>query len=192
MNKKITGLILAGGKSSRMGFDKRKIKLSGKPVITALSELLNPVCDAVVVSCKPGNPPDGNHKLLFDDFSCEGPLAGIITALKIFPENNILVIAADQPFITESDLADLITYTNELNPVTAFLNPSTHITEPFPSLWRQTSLPLLMEFLKSNKPSPMDFIRASESKILNSQNPDFAINLNFPEDLKNHDNLTVS
>ena len=175
-----------------MGFDKRKIKLSGKPVITALSELLNPVCDAVVVSCKPDNPPDGNNKFLFDDFSCEGPLAGIITALKTFPENIILVIAADQPFITQSDLTDLITYTDELNPVTAFLNPSSIKIEPFPSLWKQSSLPLLMEFLKSNKPSPMDFIRASESKILNSRNPDFAVNLNFPEDLKKHDNITVS
>lgn len=175
-----------------MGFDKRKIKLSGKPVITALSELLTPVCDAVVVSCKPGNPPDGNHKLLFDNFSCEGPLNGIITALKTFPENNILVIAADQPFITSYDMEDLITSAGDLYPVTAFLNPASHIIEPFPSLWKQTSLPLLMDYLKSGKPSPMDFIRIAGITIPNSRNPDFAINLNFPEDLKNHKNLTVS
>ena len=99
---KLSGVILAGGKSSRFGRDKSRMELAGKRVLERLAEILRqfPFQHLAVVSApgKVASWPDGLVAVA-DDQEGLGPIGGITTALRRLP-GGILVTACDMPFIS--------------------------------------------------------------------------------------------
>jgi len=106
--KNITGIILAGGQSSRMGTDKGTLLLKEKMfinhIIDALKLLVN---DIIIVS----------DNIYHDQFEVErindiiknaGPLAGIYSGLEFSKTNYNLVVSCDIPLITSEVLQQLI------------------------------------------------------------------------------------
>lgn len=184
MNKKLIGLILAGGKSTRMGFDKRKLLINGQPVILKLAADLKKFCSRVMISCKKDDPVLADIENLYDEYSFGGPLDGIITALKFFPNHNILVLTGDQPFVSPEHLENLITKSDPVKPVTAFFNQDTFKPEPFPSLWKSFALESVEVFLKKHRPSPLDFMLRTDINVIQTSDKRFSINLNTPDDLR--------
>jgi molybdopterin-guanine dinucleotide biosynthesis protein A len=97
----ITGIILAGGRSSRMGQDKALLMLQGQTLLTRTSALLSSWgCAKVCVSGHypelPSIPDNG-----------EGPLSGILACLEHEPAPVLLFIPVDMPFMT-SHYLDLL------------------------------------------------------------------------------------
>lgn len=190
MNEQLIGVILAGGNSSRMGFDKRKLAINGAPVITVLANELSNCCRSVFLSCKKDDPPETPIKFLIDEYQFGGPLNGIMTALKRFPHHSILVVAADQPFVRKKHLDHLIIENDQTLPVTTFLNEKRVMTETFPSIWNPMSFHLLQQFILNHRPSPLDFIKKHKIKVITTPDQDFSINLNTPEELKDFKGIT--
>lgn len=98
---KAGGIILAGGKSSRMGTNKAFLKINQQPNIERVTaELKKLVADIVLVS----NQPDAYQYLhlntVTDEFPGQGPLAGIHAGLKASVYEQNLVVACDMPFIS--------------------------------------------------------------------------------------------
>lgn len=184
MNEQLIGLILAGGNSSRMGFDKRKLALNGVPVITVLANELSNCCINIFLSCKKDDPPETPIKFLIDEYPFGGPLNGIMTALNRFSHHSILVVAADQPFVQQKHLDHLISENDPALPATTFLNAKTVMAEPFPSIWNPISYHLLQQFILNHRPSPLDFMKKHKIKVITTHDQDFSINLNTPEELK--------
>ncbi len=80
----LTGLILAGGKSTRFGSDKASALLLGRPLLQWAAAALEPVCSSLVVVRAPGQtlPPvdfDGEMTVVDDAYEAKGPLAGLTT-----------------------------------------------------------------------------------------------------------------
>ena len=104
----ITGIILAGGKSSRMGRDKGMLVLKDKMFIQHVIDAMNPlVNDIIIISDNP------NHDLfevkrIEDDIKNSGPLAGLYSGLKYSDTDYNLLVSCDVPLITESVLQKLI------------------------------------------------------------------------------------
>lgn len=99
----ITGLILAGGKGSRMGGkDKGLVLLRGKPLVEYVLETLQAQCDQVVMSVNRNEERYAQYgcRLVRDaDNSFPGPLAGIAAALKIIDTRFMVVAPCDSPYL---------------------------------------------------------------------------------------------
>src|SRR5262245_9558920 len=96
----VTGFVLAGGKSRRMGRDKALLDWNGRPLVTHMVDLLLTVAHPVQVV---GRSP------LPDRLPGLGPLSGIATGLEATFTDANLFVAVDLPFLTHEFLKYLRT-----------------------------------------------------------------------------------
>jgi molybdenum cofactor guanylyltransferase len=97
-----TGVVLAGGKSRRMGRDKLQLMVGGKPLLDRVCLALASRCDEILVVG--GYAPVGARHVTDLRPGRQGPLAGIEAGLLAARHRAVFVAAADMPFLT-SDLA---------------------------------------------------------------------------------------
>jgi molybdopterin-guanine dinucleotide biosynthesis protein A len=104
----VSGIILAGGKSRRMGTDKRTLTIAdGLTLLDSVESVLLAFCDEViVVNNKDVKDRSESVKEVVDIYSGAGPLAGIHAGLAAAKNETAFVVACDMPFIEE----DLIRY----------------------------------------------------------------------------------
>lgn len=107
MHADVTGFILAGGKSSRMGVNKALLVLNGRTLLERTRDILKQVCEKVDIV--------GSQKLYgafgkcYEDVYRDcGPLAGIHVALLNSETPHSLIIAVDTPFISAEFLNYMI------------------------------------------------------------------------------------
>ncbi|MGE5630516.1 MAG: molybdenum cofactor guanylyltransferase [Caulobacteraceae bacterium] len=95
-----TAIILAGGRSSRMGFDKQFLKLKEKYLIEALIDKLRSMfSEIVIVTNRPDRYVKYNCIIAEDEVQGFGPVAGIHAGLKKTSSLYNYIIACDMPFI---------------------------------------------------------------------------------------------
>ncbi|TYQ17932.1 UNVERIFIED_CONTAM: molybdenum cofactor guanylyltransferase [Acetivibrio alkalicellulosi] len=99
----MTGIILAGGKSSRMGRKKAFINLDGKTIIDRILAILKEVfLEVIIVSNTPEDFSYTNLKVVMDIISDKGSLGGLYTGLVNMKYERCFVVACDMPFISKS------------------------------------------------------------------------------------------
>lgn len=114
MNKKnITGIVLAGGKSSRMGTDKGIIDLNGKKIIQHVLDALIPVVDDIIIIANNNHYNSFGYPVYADIITNCGPMGGIYTGLVNSPTMNNVILSCDIPFITSEMLSILIDQSKE-------------------------------------------------------------------------------
>ncbi|MDD7887296.1 molybdenum cofactor guanylyltransferase [Flavivirga sp. 57AJ16] len=113
INKKhITGIVLAGGKSSRMGTDKGFLRLNEKTFIQHSIDALKPlVSKIIIVSDNPDYDTLG-YKRVTDTIKNAGPVAGICSGLEASKTDYNLVLSCDIPLIKTKILEKLIINTD--------------------------------------------------------------------------------
>jgi len=104
----ITGIILAGGKSSRMGNDKGLQELCGKPLISYAIQVLSGLCDSIVISSSSDAYKSFGYKVVPDQLPGIGPMGGIYSALKQSKTEKNLVLSCDLPFVTKELLSFIL------------------------------------------------------------------------------------
>jgi len=104
----VTGIILAGGKSSRMGTEKGLIELCGKPLISYAIEVLSVVCSKIIISTSSDAYYSFGHELVADEFPAIGPMGGIYSALHHSGTEQNLVLSCDLPFVSEELLSFIL------------------------------------------------------------------------------------
>lgn len=100
----VTAAVLAGGRSMRMGIDKTLLPVDGEALVTRVAEAAALVCErVVVVTNRPetlggaGLPP--GVPVLVDEVAYQGPLGGLVTALKNAEDDWVLALPADMPWL---------------------------------------------------------------------------------------------
>lgn len=107
MAARITGIIVAGGKSVRMGEDKAFINFSGRPLIETVIDALSPLFDdLMIITNAPRRYEKYGVRLESDIIKESGPLGGIYTALVRSMSAGNFIVACDMPFLKQ----ELITY----------------------------------------------------------------------------------
>ena len=108
------GLILAGGKSSRMGTPKALLTLAGKPLVTRVADALLTVADPVLVSLSSTMDPAPYRRILpptvqlvLDQGKSNHPLVGILSGLSQLPPCYCAILSCDLPFASAPILAQL-------------------------------------------------------------------------------------
>ncbi len=181
----LNGLVLAGGKSIRMGFDKGTIAWHGKEQQYYLAGLLKNLCNDVFISCRQDKEKeiDTNYKALPDTFTDLGPYGAILSAFREKPDDAWLVVACDLPLLDSQTLQYLKDNRNVASMATAFESPYNHFPEPLITIWEPKSYPMLLSFLAQGYNCPGKALQNMETNILKIQHPETLTNVNTPADL---------
>jgi len=96
---KTTGIIIAGGKSSRIGTDKAFISYNNKMLIEYAISVIKPIADTIIIS---SNTPEKikKFKVITDIYKNIGPVAGLYSCLKASQTDVNIVIPCDTPQLT--------------------------------------------------------------------------------------------
>ena len=105
---KITGIIIAGGKSSRMGTDKAFVNYNNKTLIEYAVSVINPVVDTIIISSNKPNKIKG-FKVVSDIYKNIGPVAGLYSCLKVTQTEANIIIPCDTPKLTTVLYKQLLT-----------------------------------------------------------------------------------
>jgi molybdenum cofactor guanylyltransferase len=185
-NGGINGLILCGGRSSRMGFDKSTVDFHGKPQHLYLSELLEKFCTNVYISVRNISSEISGIPFLNDKFELDSPLNGILTAMEHDPAIAWLTVPVDMPAIDDAVIQYLVDHRDPFSHATCFLDQEGKLPEPLVTIWEPVSHPLLMDFFNSGGKSPRAFLMQSKVNLLKAPSNEFHTNINSPDDLRKY------
>ena len=188
-----SALILAGGRSSRMGFDKKLLKLGDMMIMDRLITCLRSLFSEILVSV--GNDKDfsrenrviENVTFIHDEIG-SGPLAGIYQGLKLCKSDDLYVTACDMPFIS----FDYIKYMKEIviskSMDACVARRKDNRYEPFNSFFNKRCLPTLRDSLIRKEYKVSLFLDKINPYIVKPEIVetfgDIFFNINCPEDLE--------
>jgi molybdenum cofactor guanylyltransferase len=101
MKEATTGIILAGGKSRRMGMEKGLIEFKGHPLIYNAISLFEKTCTEIIISANSKSYDYLGFKVVHDTMDDSGPMGGIYSCLQQSKNQKNLVLSCDMPFVTE-------------------------------------------------------------------------------------------
>jgi len=104
----VTGIILSGGKSKRMGQDKGLIPIQGKPMIQHVIDHISPVCSTILISANQKVYETFGFPVIPDTLFKAGPVAGILSCLSQSTTEKNLVISCDLPFASTRLISYLV------------------------------------------------------------------------------------
>ena len=165
----LNGLILTGGRSTRMGQDKSLLTYHSKPQREHLTDLLRPFCDTVFWSVNAQQAADlanTGQLLIVDAFDLAGPMNGILSAFQHDPETAWLVVACDMPLLTSRSLDALVAGRNPEKPATAFYDSDGRFPEPLLTIWEPSFGPILLEALTAGNQSPRQLLMLHDCQLL--------------------------
>jgi len=183
----LSGLVLVGGKSRRMGRDKGKINYHGAPQREYVHAMLSGLCDPAFLSCRPEQNADPDlfgMPMIFDTFSGLGPFGAILSAFRKNPNTAWLVVACDLPLLDEATLKYLINNRNPSKLATAFHSPDNAFPEPLITIWEPRSYPVLLSFLAQGYSCPRKVLINSDVALLTAPDTRTLTNVNSPADLE--------
>ncbi|HEY2583435.1 MAG TPA: NTP transferase domain-containing protein, partial [Mucilaginibacter sp.] len=182
----LNGLVLAGGKSERMGFDKGQVNLHGKEQRYHIADMLKTFCGDMFISCRQEQQKDIDERYasLPDTFTGLGPFGAILSAFRHNPDSAWLVVACDLPLLSESTLQHLIDNRNTASIATAYQSSFDDFPEPLITIWEPKSYPVLLSFLSQGYSCPRKVLINSKITLLTAPKSDDLTNVNTPEELE--------
>lgn len=185
---KITGIILAGGKSSRMGKDKGLCEYKGRALVTYAIEVLKPLCGRIIICAN--NQEEYNvfgFEVFPDEIKGIGPMGGILSGLKQSETEHNLVLSCDTPFVTGDLFQRLIQHIEKNQIVVPFHQDGK--LEPLAAYYATNVIAELAQCVESGDYKMMNFLQKVRTGTFDVDSlwPGEAIqlfhNLNTPDDL---------
>jgi molybdenum cofactor guanylyltransferase len=97
--KDVSGIILAGGRNTRMGLDKATLRWGDSDMLRHIIQVLQHVCQDIIVVSNSPRPLDAAIRVVADIIPGQGPLSGIHAGLKAAQHHYAFVVGCDMPFI---------------------------------------------------------------------------------------------
>jgi molybdopterin-guanine dinucleotide biosynthesis protein A len=180
------GLVLAGGKSKRMGRDKALLERDGQSQLAYLAGLLQDKVERVFVSTRAEQQDDSErsrYPRIVDRYEEMGPLAGILSAMEEHPDVDWLVVACDLPNISDETIAHLVKNRSADHPFTAYVSSHDGLPEPLCAIYRAGSIGIIRRFAEEGIHCPRKILIRSDTFLLEQTNPRSLDNINTPDDL---------
>lgn len=171
MNAPLVGLILAGGRSVRMGHDKALLRWDGVPATLRLRSLLEPFCGEILLSRAPDQElPEGwdESRVVRDLDVASGPLRGILSALAARPGSAVLAVAVDQPLVDGELLRTLTSGRNPSMHATCFLDSDGALPDPTCAIYEPSFADAASPWASQGKGCPRKVLLNTPSRVLPS------------------------
>lgn len=185
----VCGVVLSGGKSTRMGEDKSLLPIQGKKAITHVVETLKKCSDDVIVIANDPETYDFlNLRIHSDRYVNKGPLAGLESALHYEVANIYMVAACDMPFISCDVYYHLAEQLDEFDAVIPVFEGREH---PLSGVYKRSVLPYIQKNIEQNQLRMNSFYNDVKVKLVdtfpNINNHTLMrhfFNMNHPEEYK--------
>lgn len=184
---KIYGLVLSGGKSTRMGTDKGLIAYHGIPQREYLYGLLSQVCEKTFVSLREDQESElpAEMETIVDLNEFKGPYNGLLSAHKKYPDVAWLVLACDLPLMDLEALKELMEARNAEREATAFALKENPLPEPLCAIWEPHALQNSVAYLESgNGTCPRKYLINHDTELVFPNNENVLLNANSEEEYK--------
>jgi len=177
----MTAVILAGGKSSRMGSNKAFLKLKGSTFVERQIELLREIFDEIFVSANTPSEYEHLNLPVFQDIYPEkGPLGGIYTSLVNSSSFYTFMLACDMPFVDAGLINHLKGFTKEYDVV---VPKSERGLEPLHAFYSKNCIGPIKRELDANNLRIISFFPHVNVKIVELDN--LAASDSFKDSIKN-------
>jgi len=180
------GAVLAGGRGSRLGGAKATVELAGKPLIAyPITAVAEAGIEPVVIAKRDSPLPPLPCRTVCEPEEPRHPLAGIVAALRQFPDRPLVAVACDMPFLVPALLAHLAAVPEQL--VLPELEGALH---PFPGRYDASLLPELEPALAAEEPLRDALTRLQPRRLGAEELSQFGppqqllFNVNTPTDLE--------
>ena len=189
----VTAIILAGGKSSRMGRDKAFLEFRGKTFSEFLIGLVSPMVDEILLVVDdrnkfPSSTP--NVKIVEDKIKGQGPLVGIWSGLLEIKNDSAFVLSCDMPLVRTAQLENLRDQDSADADVICFVDAEGR-PQPFPAIYKKGCAGKMDFVIQRGQFAMKDFLKKAVVKTVSRAqgiSTDF-FNVNTKED---YEFLTVS
>lgn len=180
----LRGLVLAGGKSTRMGEDKGLLIYHHKPQRIHCFDLLSQLnLEAVHISCRKDQQAElRNYRPIADKAGRAGPMFILNHIFELYPQNAWLLLPCDVPLMDAKTLNHLILNRDPKKIATAFRSPTDGKPEPLLAIWEPSAFPLIQTAIAAGNYSPRKLLIESDAKLLDAPNPEALLNANSPAD----------
>lgn len=183
----MTAIILAGGRSSRMGTPKALLPFAGEPLIVQIARRLKPLFPEIVVVAAPGQPlPALPGRIVHDEDAYQGPVGGIYYGLRAIADDFAFVTSCDAPFASTALILELLRLRTGHDVVVPRWEGR---LQPLFAVYRTTVLPALEEQLRAGELRPVSLFEKVRTHIVDDEHlrrfdPDgnSFINMNTPGD----------
>ncbi len=182
----VFGLVLAGGRSRRMGRDKALLQREGRSQLAHMVDLLSAHVARVFVSTRADQQDEPERRRfdqIVDRYQDMGPLAGILSAMEAHPDVDWLVAACDLPNIDDKTLENLLAQRSDAHPFTAYVSSHDGLPEPLCAIWRAGTADIIRGFIAEGVQCPRKILIRSDTHLLEQADPTSLDNVNTPDDL---------
>ena len=181
-----SAVLLAGGKSSRMGCEKAFLEIAGEPLWRRQLATLGQLSPAQLMVSGPFRQEWSEYEIVADEFAGAGPLAGIAAALRKCTTPRLVVLAVDLPEMTTDFLRSLLQLCGERKGV---VPRRSDFFEPLAAVYPAACAALAVAALREGDFSMQRFVRRAQEqdllleRILSDAETVLFANLNTPADL---------
>jgi len=183
----IYGLILAGGKSSRMGEDKGSLDYHGMAQVDHVQKILRNFTKQCFVSCRKEQehlPHLKYHLQIHDRLLEMGPGGGIVSALMEHKKAAWLVLACDLPFLDEATIENIIAKRNPFKVATCYRSSKNKLPEPLCAIYEPRAKQNFFQFFAKGYTCPRKMLINSNVLNIDLLNESSLANANTPDDFK--------
>jgi molybdopterin-guanine dinucleotide biosynthesis protein A len=179
------GLVLAGGRSTRMQRDKAALEYAGRSQLERAVELITPLVATVFVSVRPeqsGESLRARFAQIIDSGEIEGPIAGILAAQARHPDVAWLVLACDLPLLERQTLEHLLRSRRPARQATAYRSTHDGLPEPLCAIYEPSSREALRAYIATGRDCPRKFLINANAELLDQPEPGALDNVNTPSE----------
>jgi molybdopterin-guanine dinucleotide biosynthesis protein A len=180
----ITGIVLAGGQSTRMGTDKGLLKINDKTFFERVADAMKPLVNDIMIVGNNSDYDQFGYKRVEDELINSGPLAGLYSGLKHSKTEYNLVLSCDVPMITTAVLEKLIV--DDYKQFDVVQIQSQQKTMPLIALYKKHCQHACLELLEQNERRLRVAVSQFKMKtiLIPPELDEFVRNVNTKEDLK--------
>lgn len=187
LKEKATAIILAGGKSSRMGTDKSLLPVHGKPLISNVADQLSPFFDEVIIGANDMQKYAFlNFPVIPDIVKDKGPLMGILSCLKASSNDINFIAACDIPLININLVKKMIRLSADADIVMPVSRNEKY--EPLFAIYKKSVIPMAEEILTKNSGKIIELLKYARCQFVDMDNSIWYRNLNKKDDYLNYIN----
>ena len=174
----LTGIILSGGKSVRMGRDKAFIEIDGIPIIQRIYDIFQKIFTEIIIVTNQKEFYSGfKAKIVSDLIINNGALGGLYTGLFFSSNPYSFCVACDMPFLKESMIQYLIKQANEYDVIVPRTEDG---LQPLHAVYSKNCLESIKNIIAMGKYKIIDFYPLVKTKIIEeSEFISLDINLNL-------------